>query len=61
MDKVRGIQAVDSLQLTNYSLLKDLNKQKTTTIGVVPPDSPKAASDSASVNKAVMHSENSLH
>jgi hypothetical protein len=60
MDKVRGIQAVDSLQLTNYSLLKDLNKQKTT-IGVIPPESPKAASDSASVNKAVMHSENSLH
>ncbi len=59
MDKVRSIQAVDSLQLTNYSLLKDLNMQKPT-MGVAPPESPKAASDSASVNKAVMYSENSL-
>lgn len=57
-----GVMSQHTLTLTNYSKL-NLNGSKGEKDPPMPLtiDSPKAASDSASVNKAILYSENSIY
>ena len=58
----QGVMSQHTLTLTNYSKL-ELNVSRGDKDPPMPLtlDSPKAASDSASVNKAVLYSENSIY